>query len=151
WNVIAYHRREVKGYNQVSLEELCKRSDVISIHIPLDDETRHIFNEDLFKLMKPSAYIINTARGGVINESDLVKALEEGKIAGAALDVLEQEPPEKDHPLYQFDQVIITPHAAFYSEESYYDMKRKAAEEVITFLQNKEIRYPVNRPKNISK
>ncbi|NEU30027.1 C-terminal binding protein [bacterium LRH843] len=147
WNVIGYHRAKLDlDIKQVSLEELCQVSDVISLHIPLNEETHHLFNERLFKLMKPSAFIVNTARGGVLNEDDLIHALENKTIAGAALDVLQMEPPEIDHKLFQFDQVIITPHAAFYSEESYYDMKRKAAEEVITFLQSKQIRYPVNEP-----
>lgn len=147
WNVIAYHRRPVEGFELVTLEELCRKADVISIHIPLNDETRHMFNRKLFSLMKPSAVIVNTSRGGVICEEDLVEALKKKQIAGAALDVLEKEPPQKDHPLFQFDEVIITPHAAFYSEQAYYDMKRKAAEEAISYLLHNNIRYPVNRPK----
>ncbi len=146
WNVIGYHKRKVDGIEQVSLEELCRRADVVSIHIPLNEETHYLFDEKLFSIMKPSAFIVNTSRGAVINEKHLEKAIEQKRIAGAALDVLETEPPEKDHPLFKFDEVIITPHAAFYSEEAYYDMKRKAAEEAITYLKHRQIRYPVNSP-----
>lgn len=102
WNVIGYHRRKVDGFNQMSLEDLCRQADVISIHIPLNEETHHLFDEKLFQLMKPSAFIVNTSRGSVIKEEALIKALENKTIAGAALDVLEQEPPQKDHPLFRF-------------------------------------------------
>lgn len=146
WNVIAYHRRPVDGFEIVSLEDVCRRADVISIHLPLNDETRHLFDKKLFSLMKKNALIINTSRGAIINENDLIEALENNTIAGAALDVLEKEPPQPNYRLFQFDQVIITPHAAFYSEQAYYDMKRKAAEEVIRFLLHQNVRYPVNKP-----
>lgn len=146
WNVIGYDKNKTTQLNQTTLKELCQVSDVISIHLPLNDETHHLFNKRLFKMMKPSSILINTSRGPLINEAELVEALETKEIAGAALDVLENEPPERDYKLFQFDQVILTPHSAWYSEEASYDLKRKAAEEVLTYLQNKKVRYPVNKP-----
>nr|WP_275980174.1 C-terminal binding protein [Halalkalibacter alkaliphilus] len=146
WNVIGYDKNNTTQFYQTTLEELCQVSDVISIHLPLNEETHHLFNKRLFKLMKSSSIIINTSRGPLISETDLIEALENNEIAGAALDVLETEPPPEDYKLFDFDQVILTPHSAWYSEEASYDLKRKAAEEVLTYLCNKKVRYPVNNP-----
>jgi D-3-phosphoglycerate dehydrogenase len=131
-------------FELVDLDILLSQSDIISIHIPLNQDTHHMFNEAVFNKMKDSAIIINTSRGPLINETDLCQALRKGKLAGAALDVLETEPPRKDHPLFKLDNVIITPHAAWYSEESARELKRKAAEEAGEFLLRNKIRYPVN-------
>lgn len=94
----------------VDLNTLLKESDVVSIHVPLTPETKHLINEDKLKLMKKNAVLINTARGGVVDTNALVKALKEGWIAGAALDVFEEEPLPKDHPLTKLDNVVLTPH-----------------------------------------
>jgi D-3-phosphoglycerate dehydrogenase len=132
------------GVDQVSFEELVARSDFVSIHAPLLPETRHLFNADVFRRMKTTAYLINTARGPLIDELALVDALERGELAGAALDVLAQEPPPADSPLLRSDKVILTPHAAFYSEESLEELQRKAAEEVVRVLTGAPPRHPVN-------
>ena len=118
----------------VTLDELYRRADIISLHCPLTDQTRHLIDREALQKMKKSAVLINVARGAVVCEKDLIWALENGEIAGAALDVLEQEPPEKDNPLFRFDNVIISPHAAWYSEESQAILQRTPAEDVARVL-----------------
>ena len=118
----------------VEMDELFRASDVLSLHCPLTDQTRHLIDREALQKMKKSAVLINVARGAVVSEADLVWALENGEIAGAALDVLEQEPPEKDNPLFRFDNVIISPHAAWYSEESQAILQRTPAEDVARVL-----------------
>lgn len=97
---------------QVTLEELCKQSDIVTLHVPLNESTRALVNERLLSLMKPTALLVNTCRGPVVDEAALTVALQERRIAGAALDVLEQEPPEPNNPLLQLDNVLFTPHTA---------------------------------------
>lgn len=128
-----------------SFEEILENADYISIHAPLTDETRHMFNKDAFKMMKPSATLINVARGAIINEQDLIYALENKEIAFAALDVLEKEPPEKDNPLIHMDNVIITPHTAWYSVESQKKLQSTVAQDVVKVLQGKEPNNLVNK------
>ncbi|MCY3901543.1 MAG: C-terminal binding protein [Caldilineaceae bacterium] len=117
------------------LGALLAASDYVTIHCPLTDETAHMIDESALAQMKPSALLINTSRGGVIDEGALVRALEEGQIAGAALDVTDPEPPAADNPLLNMENVIVTPHAAFYSVAATADLARKAAENVVTVLQ----------------
>ena len=95
-----------------SLEQLAGRSDYVSVHVPLNDETHKLIGQSFFRAMKPTAFIINTCRGPTIDEQALIKALQDGEIAGAGLDVLEQEPPPPDNPLLKMDNVIVTPHSA---------------------------------------
>ena len=102
----------------VSMEEVLKNSDFITLHCPLMAETRHIINKDRLKLMKPTAYIVNTSRGPLIKEDDLIEALKAGQIAGAALDVQDPEPPALDNPLFTMDNVIMTPHIGWRRYES---------------------------------
>ena len=105
---------EVNVYDQTtgipSVEELLKQSDYISLHCPLTPQTRHMINKETIAMMKPTAYIINTGRGALIDEPALIEALKEGRIAGAGLDVQETEPPVQDNPLYDMPNVILTPH-----------------------------------------
>jgi D-3-phosphoglycerate dehydrogenase len=128
---------------RVDFDELLKVSDYISIHTPLLKETHHLFNADAFRRMKPSAYLINTARGPIVEEAALAAALDQGQLAGAALDVMEQEPPTAS-PLFGRDNVILTPHTSFYSEESLVDLQVKAAQEVVRVLTGQPPRNPVN-------
>lgn len=128
----------------VSLEELMRRSDVISLHAPLVKETYQMINKEAFDLAKPNAVLINTGRGAVINEDDLIEALRTGKIAGAGLDVVEEEPIDENHPLLTMDQVILTPHVAFYSEESIQELKQKTALNIVSVLQGEKPQYVVN-------
>ncbi len=111
---ILIHTRTPKedgnGIRYVSLDELLAQSDYISLHCPLNDKTKHLINKDTIAKMKPSAVILNTGRGGLINEADLCEALADKRIHGAGLDVQEVEPPAEDSPLYTLDNVILTPH-----------------------------------------
>ncbi|KAB2329555.1 C-terminal binding protein [Cytobacillus depressus] len=129
---------------RVSFEQLLELSDIISVHCPLTNETKNLFGEKELLSMKSSAFIINTARGSIINEVALNQALEKGWIAGAALDVMEVEPPNPNNPLLQRENCIITPHVAWYSEQAFDELKRKAAEEAVRFLKRQEIYYPMN-------
>jgi len=97
---------------RVTLEELFQRSDIVTLHIPLNEGTHGLVNERLLALMKPTALLVNTCRGPVVDEAALTAALQERRIAGAALDVLEQEPPEPNNPLLQLENVLFTPHTA---------------------------------------
>jgi len=106
------------GIEMASFERVLRESDFISLHVPLTKQTRNLINGSMFDMMKQSAVLINSARGGIINEEDLNRALERGIIRGAVLDVLEQEPPLKNHPLLQRTNCIITPHIAGLTEES---------------------------------
>ena len=92
------------------MEELLKNSDYVSMHCPLSESTKHMINKDTLSLMKPSAFIINTSRGALIDEDALIEALENGTIAGAGLEVQETEPPEENSPLYTMNNVLLTPH-----------------------------------------
>lgn len=133
------------GITLKSAQEVARESDVVSVHLPLTEETKEIINREFFSWMKPGAFLINTARGGVVQETDLVEALRTGEIAGAGLDVLAQEYIEKDNPLLQMDNVIITPHAAWYSEEAEFTLLTSAAEEVVRGLNGEPLKHPFNR------
>ncbi len=132
------------GVESVSFEELLKRSDYISIHAPLVPETHHLFNAAAFRRMKPTAYLINTARGPLVDVDALVAALDGGHLAGVALDVVPQEPPPANWPLLGRQNVILTPHVGFYSEESLVELQTKATEEVVRVLRGEAPRNPVN-------
>ncbi len=128
---------------KVDLQALLVQSDFVSVHAPLALQTRGMIGEAELRAMKSSAYLINTSRGPIVSEAALVRALQEGRIAGAALDVLETEPPAHGHALFGLDTLILTPHVAFYSEESLQELQRKAAEEVARVLSGQRPRYPV--------
>jgi D-3-phosphoglycerate dehydrogenase len=128
---------------KVEFAELLRRSDYISIHSPLVPETRHLFNADAFRQMKTTAYLVNTARGPIVDEEALAKALDAKQLAGAGLDVLSQEPPSGS-PLFGRDNVILTPHTSFYSVESLVDLQVKAAQEVVRVFNGEMPRNPVN-------
>ena len=128
---------------KVDFAELVKTSDYISIHTPLIPETSRLFNSEVFAQMKPTSYLINTARGPIVDEEALARALDAGQLAGAALDVLSQEPPSNS-PLFGRDNVILTPHTSFYSVESLVELQIKAAEEVVRVLSGQMPRNPVN-------
>jgi D-3-phosphoglycerate dehydrogenase len=116
------------------LAELLRAADYVSIHAPATAETRGLFNERTLRLMKPSAYLINTSRGALVDEAALHRALTEGWIAGAAIDVTDPEPPGPGHPLLPLPNTIVTPHAAFYSEESTAELQRKTATQAAMVL-----------------
>ncbi len=131
------------GVEKVEFAELVKMSDYISIHSPLLPETHHLFNADVFRKMKPTAYLVNTARGPIVDETALAHALDARQLAGAALDVLSQEPPSGS-PLFGRNNVILTPHTSFYSVESLVELQIKAAEEVVRVMTKQAPRNPVN-------
>lgn len=139
-----YVNETVPGMKLVSFPTLLSNSDYISIHTPLTTETRHAFGENQFKAMKETAYLINTARGAIVNEEALYTALKERWIAGAGLDVMEKEPPDRNNPLLDLDNVIITRHTAYYSQESFVELKTKVAEAVLAVLTGKLPRIFVN-------
>jgi D-3-phosphoglycerate dehydrogenase / 2-oxoglutarate reductase len=115
----------------VRLEDLMRQSDYISLHIPLTPETRGMIGAKELHLMKPSAYLINCARGGVVDESALVETLQKGVIAGAALDCLAEEPPPAHHPLLNLENVILTPHSAAYSDGAIAFLREKTIEQIV--------------------
>ncbi len=121
----------------VSLEELLEKSDFVSLHCPLTPETRHLINKSKIELMKSSAFIINTSRGALINEIDLIEALENKKIAGAALDVQDPEPPELNNPLFDMKNVILTPHIGWRCLESRQRLLEFLAGNVDAFINGK--------------
>jgi len=123
-----------RGAEKADFEQLLSESDYVSIHAPLNPETEKMFGLKEFRKMKPTAVIINTARGAIIDERALYQALVEGVIAGAGLDVCEPEPPLPDSPLFQLEQVLITGHSAFFSASSMLELQQKATEAVILAL-----------------
>jgi D-3-phosphoglycerate dehydrogenase len=129
----------------VGLEQLLSRADVISLHTPLTSETRHMIGHAELQMMKPTTFLINTARGAVIDQEALTKALKEGRIAGAGLDVLEKEPPDPDDPILDLENVVFTPHYASYSEEAYQEVREKAARQVVQVLRGQVPTCLVNR------
>ena len=127
------------------LEDLLRRSDVVSVHCPLTEATRHLLDEKRLRLMKPTAYLVNTARGHIVDEEALCRVLTEKKLAGAAMDVLAKEPGPATHPLFKHENFYCTPHMAWHSEESALELKRKAAEEVLRVLSGEVPWYRVNK------
>lgn len=107
------------GVELVSLEDVFRRADVLSVSCPLTPETRHLVNAERLALMKPTAYLINTARGPIVDQKALTKVLQERRIAGAGLDVLEQEPPDPDDPILALDNVILAPHALCWTDQCF--------------------------------
>jgi D-3-phosphoglycerate dehydrogenase len=133
------------GVEVTDQDDVVARSDVISLHVPLTRETRHMVDWGFLRSMKDTAIIVNTCRGAVVDTDALVGALSGGLIHGAGLDVFESEPLPADHPLTALDNVVLTPHASWYSDAAYVDLKRKAAEHIVDYLSGGEPRNVVNR------
>src|SRR5262249_40555474 len=134
------------GIELVGLDELFRRADFITVHTPLTDDTRGIIGKAAFEKMKPGVRIINCARGGIVDEAALAEALKSGKVAGAALDVFVEEPPPKDHPLLQLDNVIATPHLGAATAEAQVQVAIDIAQQTAEFLVNGAISHSVNMP-----
>lgn len=159
-DVVYYDPYIPSGYDKAlsirmadSLEELLQQSHVVSMHCPLNPQSKHIINDETLKLMKPGGIVINTARGGVVDAMAVLRAIESGHLMGAALDVLEVEPPDPEQPLLKawrdpshpaHERLILTPHAAFYCEEGLLEMRRKGCENVRRVLEGKPPRNIVN-------
>jgi D-3-phosphoglycerate dehydrogenase len=135
-------RHPMPGVVCADMNELLSRSDFVSLHVPLKDDTRGMIGTRQLALMKPTAFLINTARGGLLDHGALARALAEGRLAGAALDVQDREPADLSQPPYNDPRVIVTPHAAFYSSESVEELRRRVAHQVGTRLTG-------GRPENV--
>ena len=132
------------GIPVVTFDELLAQSDVVSVHVPLMEATKHLINAAALSKMKPEAILINTARGGVVDTEALIEALKNKTIRGAGLDVFETEPLPKDHPLTALDNVVLTPHAGYYSEESLYELKTRPVQNAADVLAGKKPRNILN-------
>jgi D-3-phosphoglycerate dehydrogenase len=128
---------------RVDLEQLFRESDVVSLHVPLNDETRGIANARMLTLMKRGSFLVNTARGSVANLDHVLAALDSGQLDAAALDVLPKEPPEADHPVLRHPRVLLSPHAAFYSVEGERELRTKAAQNLIDWARTGRPTYVV--------
>ncbi len=128
-----------------SLDQVFSQADIVSIHVPYMKETHHLVNAKLLGMMKPDAFIINTSRGEVIDEKALIEALKNASIAGAGLDVFEEEPPSPDNPLFKFDNVISTPHSAALSRECELKLAMAAAQAVVDYADGKQPMYVYNK------
>lgn len=127
----------------VPYDDLLKQSDIISVHCPADNNIDLVSDRE-FAMMKDGVYLVNTARGGIVNEEALERALSSGKLGGAGIDVVAKEPMPTDHPLLRHNNVSISPHMAWYSEESALELKRKVAEEAVRFVKGEAVHYLVN-------
>ncbi len=128
---------------RVSKEELFRKADIVSLHVPLSDETRGLVDARLLSLMRKGSYLVNTSRGAVVAVDDVLAAVDSGRLDGAALDVLPKEPPEADHPILRHPRVLLTPHAAFYSVEGERELRRKAAQNLVDWATTGRPRYVV--------
>lgn len=135
------------GFTPKGLEELLRESDAVTLHVPLTKETYHLINERSFQMMKDGAILVNTCRGKVVDTGALISALKSGKISYAGLDVLEEEPPSKQllEELKECSNIILTPHTAWYSNQSLYEVRFKAASQIVQLFEGKIPQYLVNR------
>ena len=141
-NILVYSRtprEDEKGIHYVSLEELLKNSDYVSLHCPLTESTRHMINKETLSLMKPTAFLINTSRGALIDEVAIIEALENGTIAGAGLDVQETEPPVASSPLYTMDNVLFAPHMGWKGLETRKRLVSILADNIKSFIKGNPI------------
>ncbi|MCL1838538.1 MAG: C-terminal binding protein [Propionibacteriaceae bacterium] len=143
-DILAADANRYQGVETTTLNELLRRSQVISIHVPLTPQTHHMLGASAFQIMRRDAVVINTARGGVIDTAALIAALQTGAIAGAGLDTHEIEPVPAGHPLLSLDNLVLTPHFAWYTEESYGELKRRTIANVIDICQNRRPRDIIN-------
>jgi len=132
------------GAKKMELDELLKQSDVISLHVPATPATKHLINASKLELMKPSAILINAARGGVVDIESLYKSLEDGKLLGAGIDVFEEEPPPVDLPIFTLPNVLVTPHTAGHTEQAMIAMSM-VAKDIVRVIKGQGPKYPVNR------
>jgi D-3-phosphoglycerate dehydrogenase / 2-oxoglutarate reductase len=137
------------GIEATSFDGLLEEADALSLHVPLTAGTEHLIDAAALARMRPGAFLVNTSRGGLVDGAALLAALEEGRLGGAALDVLEEEPPGPDDPLVRHERVVVTPHAAWYSEESAHTLKSEVAREAARVLRGARPRSPVNEPEEV--
>lgn len=150
FEIIAYDphmsadRIAAEGARPVSFDELIAEADIISLHVPFTPETGNIVSADAISKMKPGSMLINVSRGGLIDEAALAEALNSGHIASAGLDTLADEPPSPDNPLLAVDNLLLSPHAAHFSTQSYAEVRSKAFADVAAVLRGEKPKYPVN-------
>lgn len=147
YDVVRNANTDIKNFKWADLDELLEKSDIVSIHCPLFPDTRGMMNKEAFKKMKNTAFFVNTSRGELMVEKDLAWALKNGEIAGAGLDVLENEPPFPDNPLFNIDNCIITPHIGWATIEARKRLMNMAVDNIKAFLDGK----PVNVVNNLGK
>ena len=138
---------EVTKWGATPIEDLVELAglvDFLSIHTPLNNETRHLVNRSVIRAMKPGALLVNTSRGAVVDEAALIEALQDGHLGGAGLDVFDPEPPAPDNPLFQLDQVVVTPHLASFTDEGRRRMGLTVAEDVLRVLRGERPQYLAN-------
>lgn len=128
------HAQAAPGIELASVDEICAQADMISLHTPLNAHTHHLIDERRIGLMRPTAIVVNTARGGLVDLDALHRALAEGRILGAGLDVFEKEPPDPAHPIFALNNVAVSNHIGWYSEEAMRDLQRMTAEEAVRIL-----------------
>ena len=138
-------RLDELGVKHVSLEDILRQSDIVSLHVPVTDETEYLIDYDKLSLMKKTSVLINTARGKIVNTADLIRALQEGRIAGAGLDVHEGEPPPQEYGFQNMDNVVCTPHFGWYSEEGAWEIRRMIMDDFRAFLSGKTPKYLINK------
>lgn len=139
-NVVAYTpsgKDYGTGCEMISLEQLLERSDYVSIHAPHTDESHHLLDADALARLRPTAFVINTSRGGLIDHAALWNALQSNRLAGAGLDVFEPEPPDLSQPLFRDERVILTPHAAFLSQESLTELRQRVAHQILDVIEGR--------------
>ncbi len=132
------------GVEKVDFDTMMSRSDFVTLHVPLNDDTRKIINARALSLMKPTAFLVNTARGDVVDIDALVDAVRAGTIQGAGIDVLPTEPPPADHPILHEESILVTPHIAWASNESGFDVRERGATDVVSVLSGRRPKYPAN-------
>jgi D-3-phosphoglycerate dehydrogenase len=137
---VSKEEMEELGVQKVSFDEAIADADILSLHLPLNETTSHIINQKTLKKMKPTAILVNTSRGGLINTVELAQALHENEIGGAGIDVFEQEPLQSDHPILQAPNMLITSHTAWYSKRSIPILQQFAAKEVLRMIDGETLK-----------
>ena len=132
-----------EGVERVGLDELFSCSNAVTLHLPLTDETRGLVGAGLISRMPAGSYLVNTARGGLVDMDAALQGLEDGRLAGVALDVLPEEPPSERHPLLDHPRALLTPHTAWYTEEAEAELRRKAALNIVDWARTGRPTYPV--------
>jgi len=138
-------RQAELGIQIVDLETLLKGADIVTVHAVLNEETHHLIGEAQLRLMKPTAYLVNTARGALVDTDALARALREQWIAGAAVDVYVKEPPDPDFPLFACENALLAPHLGWYSEEANWSIREKIVEDFVRFIEGRPPRFLINK------
>ena len=133
-----------RGVEAANFDTLLAESDFVTLHLPLTEETHSLIDAGALAKMKPTAFLVNTARGGVVDSEALYQAVDSGRIAGAALDVIDVEPPPPDHPLHRTDRILVTSHVAWYSQQAFEELRVKAVQEAVRVLQGELPRNLIN-------